>query len=731
MPTQHVTYCRICEASCGLVATVDEGRLLQLRPDDDHPLSRGFACPKGIAMTDVQNDPERVLHPLRRTPSGGFEEVSWNDALDDIGKRLRDAIAEYGGDGIGWYFGNPAAFSYSHVLWVQGIAQAIGMRHVYSAGSQDVNNRFVASHLLYGRPTVVPVPDLDRTDFLLVVGANPVVSHGSLISAPRMRDQMRAVTQRGGRVVVVDPRQSETARMFEHVAVRPDSDAWLLLSLLHVIFEQGLDDGRAISRQSRGVSMLRCVATSYAPESTESVTGVDAATVRALARDLATAPSAAIYGRTGSCLGRRGTLVSYLLDGLALVTGNLDREGGLVFGDAILPVEEVGHRLGILSYGKRRSRVGNFPDVLGTFPASLMAKEMTTPGKGRLRTLFVSAGNPVLSVPNGAELAAALPGLDLFVSLDLYVNETNKHADYVLPTTTWLEREDVPVAFLPYFTQPFAQYAAPVVGPYGEARPEWRIIEDVAQRAGASTFAPTRLLSPWLVPDAVGRLAGRALADVRRRLPVSLTPQLVLDAGLRAGSRGRLSLARLRRHPHGLVLAEAHRTGRLSSVVRHGGRHSRKVRLDAPEIAEELAALETVVEDPSYPLRLIGLRELRSHNSWMHNAPTLMRGKRSHGMRIHPKDAAEAGLEDGALCLLRSRHGEIEVPAVVTEEVSQGTVAVPHGWGHDGGWSRANRAGGANVNELASSDPDDLERLAGMAFLNGIPVRAEPALSPA
>ncbi|QIK66293.1 molybdopterin-dependent oxidoreductase [Nocardioides sp. HDW12B] len=731
MPTEKVTYCRICEASCGLVATVDDGRLLTLRPDDDHPLSRGFACPKGIAMTDVQNDPDRVLHPLRRTADGTFEQVSWEDALDDIGRRLGEAIDAHGGEGIGWYFGNPTAFSYSHILWVQGLAQAIGMRHVYSAGSQDVNNRFVASHLLYGRPTTVPIPDLDRTDFLLVIGANPVVSHGSLISAPRMREQMKAITGRGGRVVVVDPRRSETARLFEHVAVRPDADAWLLLSLLHVIFEQGLEDARAISRQSRGIGLLRCAATSYAPESTETITGVEAATVRAFARDLATADSAAVYGRTGSCLGRHGTLVAFLIDALALVTGNLDREGGLVFGDPVLPVEEIGHRLGITTYDKRRSRIGDLPDVLGTFPAALMAEEITTPGTGQLRTLFVSAGNPVLSVPNGRALVEALPGLDLFVSLDLYVNETNKHADYVLPTTTWLEREDVPVAFLPFFTQPFAQWTDPVLEAYGEARPEWQIIEDLAHRAGVSVFAPTRLLSPWLVPDVVGRTAGRALAGVRRRLPVQLTPELLVDLGLRAGSKGRLSLGKLKRHPHGLLLAETHRTGRLRRVVHHGGRHPHKVRLDAPEISRELAALTAPADDPAYPLRLIGLRELRSHNSWMHNAPTLMKGKRSHGMRIHPKDAADFGIEDGQPCVVTSPHGEIEVPATVTEDVSVGTVAVPHGWGHAGGWTRANAAGGANVNALASTDPADLERLAGMAFLNGIPVRVGPAPDPA
>ncbi len=426
-----------------------------------------------------------------------------------------------------------------------------------------------------------------------------------------------------------------------------------------------------------------------------------------------------MYGRTGSCLGRHGTLVAFLIDALALVTGNLDRAGGSVFGDPVLPIEELGRRAGIVSYARRRSRVGGFPDVLSTFPASLMAKEMTTPGAGQLKALFVSAGNPVLSVPNGRELAEALPELDLHVSLDLYVNETNKHADYVLPTTTWLEREDAPVAFLPFFTKPFAQYAEPVVPAYGEARPEWQIIEDIAQRIGVSTFTPTRLLSLGPVPDGIGRVAGRVVSSVRCRLP-TLQPTTLLDAALRAGSGNRLSLARLREHPHGLLLADDLPTGRLRRVVRRRGR---RVRLDPPEILAEISAMPTSAPDDDFPLRLIGLRELRSHNSWMHNAPTLMKGQRAHGMRIHPKDAAGVGIEDGELCVLASRHGEIDVSAMVTDEVTEGTVAVPHGWGHDGGWRRANAAGGANVNQLASTDPADLERLAGMAVLNGIPVR--------
>lgn len=409
---ERVTYCRICEPLCGLVATVEDGRLVRLRPDRDHPLSKGFACPKGIAMADVQNDPDRVLHPLRRVPSGDFEPVSWEEALHDIGVRLGRIREESGGHSIGWYMGNPGAFSYSHPLWVAGFLAALGSPHLYTAGSQDVNNRFAASALLYGSPFLVPIPDLARTDLLLIVGANPLVSHGSVMSAPRVKDQLHAITARGGRVVVVDPRASETARAFEHLSVEPDSDAWLLLSLLHVILEEGLENRDALARQARGLETLRELAADHSPEATAARTGVPAARARELARDLARAERAAIYGRTGSCLGRHGTLVAFLLDALAAVTGNLDREGGSMFGASPAPFEDLAERLGVGTYGKVRSRVGGFPDVLRNLPASVMAREITTPGKGRIRALFVSAGNPALSVPNGAELEAALEQLE-------------------------------------------------------------------------------------------------------------------------------------------------------------------------------------------------------------------------------------------------------------------------------------------------------------------------------
>jgi anaerobic selenocysteine-containing dehydrogenase len=709
---ERITYCRICEPLCGLVATVEDGELVQLRPDREHPLSRGFACPKGIAMTGVQNDPDRVIHPLKRKPDGTFERVSWTDALDDIGQRLRSVLDRGGGRAVGWYLGNPSAFSYSHPIWVKGFMDAIRSPNLYSAGSQDVNNRFVASQLLYGSPLIVPIPDLACTRFLLIVGANPLVSHGSVLTAPRIKDSLYEIVGRGGRVVVVDPRRSETARAFEHIAIRPDTDAWLLLSMLQVIFAEGLQDSRALQSQARDVERLERLVAAHTPESTEVRTGVAAETVRTMARDLARANGAAVYGRTGSCLGRHGTLVSFLLDALNVVTGNLDRAGGAIFGTGPIQIEDLLHRIGADSYGKFHSRIGSFPDVLGQLPATLMAKEITTPGEGQIRALFVSSGNPVLSVPNGAVLEAAMQELELMVSIDFYITDTSRHADYVLPATTFLEREDFPAAFLTFSAKPFVQWTEPVVAPRGEARQEWQIIESIARRIGVTpaSFWGQRLIG---------------------RLGVRVSPARIIDLGLRIGPRGDwfglrgggLSLATLRRRPRGIVLGEHHPVGVLRHKIYH---RDKRVHLFAPEIVAELASLqEQNGEDPQFPLRLIGLRELRSHNSWMHNVEKLMQGGREHAARIHPDDAARCGLEDGDRCRVVSAAGAIELPVRVTDEMSPGTIAVPHGWGHRGGWRRAVDSGGANVNLLASSAPEDLERLAGMALLNGIPVRLE------
>jgi formate dehydrogenase len=712
---EKVTFCRICEPLCGLVATVEDGRLTKLRPDPDHPLSRGYACPKGIAMTDVQNDPDRVLYPLKRTSGRGeFQRVSWSEAMRDIAARLRPILDRRGPGAVAWYMGNPGAFSYSHVLWVKGFLDGLGSPHYYTAGSQDVNNRFAASALLYGSPLVVPIPDISRTDFLFMVGANPLVSHGSVLSAPRVREQLLAITGRGGRVVVADPRRTETARQFEHLPVNPDSDAWLLLSMLHVIFEEGLADEAFLAEHTTGWATVRQQVAAYPPEQTESHTGVPAERLRELARDFATASSAAAYGRTGACLGRFGTLVAFLLDTLNAVTGNLDRPGGAVFGDPPIPLDEIGEKAGLDTYGKIHSRFGNIPDVLGNMPAALLPREITTPGERQIRALFVSAGNPVLSVPDGDALEEAFDELDLMVSLDFYVNETNSHADYVLPATTFLEREDVPVALMGFFSTPFAQVTEPVVEPAGEARQEWEVVEELSRAIG---------IAPYSLP------ALRHLA----RLGIRISPRRLVDLLLRTGRSGDLfglrrsglSLEKLARHPHGIVLADFVATGALERKVRH---KDGRVHLRDAAITSELERLDSVNgEQSEFPLKLIGMRELRSHNSWMHNAALLMRGGRSQALRINPDDAAAAGLTEDDVARVTSASGSLEVGVLITDEMTPGTIALPHGWGHRGGWRLANEAGGVNVNLLAPSDPESLEPLAGMAHLTGIPVRVERA----
>lgn len=724
MATQSkTTFCRICEAVCGMVATVEDGRLVALRPDREHPLSEGFACRKGIAFTEVVNDPDRVTVPLRRASGGGFEEVSWDEALTDIAERLSDIHQRHGAASIGWYAGNPGAFSYDHIPAVALFLTALGRRsHLYTASSQDSHPRLMASQLLYGYPMSVPFPDLSRTDLLVVMGANPVVSHGSLIAAPRMRERMHAIVKRGGRVVVIDPRKTETAAQFEWLGIRPDSDALLLLSLLQVMFDENLADHRAVRSRADGVEWLMRRSAPFTPEKTESETGIPADTVRALARDLVRTPRAALYGRLGTCSGRSGTLTTYLLDAVNLVAGNVDVPGGAVFGSLGIPGEQwVVKAFGALlrrGYRRNRTRIGGFGNVIRSEPATLMAREIQEPGDGQLRALFVSAGNPVLSVPNGPALSDAMKTLELSVALDFYVTETTSQCDYILPTTTMYEREDFPLLSQTFLIKPYRQATEAVIAPRGQSRTEWDIIDDLMGRMAGRT----RVFRVLAGLRSAAALAGRRF---------SLRP--VVDGIIRFGPggdlgglrRGGLTFDSLKtRHPHGKVLSDDLATGVLAKVVSYrGGR----IRLVHREIDAAITELDRRVSPAGFPLRLIGMRDSRSENSWMHNSPLLMRGERGPKALIHVDDAGRRGIADGDEIAVRSPFGKIALPATLTEDIVPGTVAIPHGWGHDGrgGWQLANRAGGVNVNELMSDDPQDVEPLSGMAWISGVPIEVE------
>lgn len=715
-----VTFCRICEPLCGMIATVEDGKLVALRPDKEHPLSAGFACQKGIAFTEVVNDPDRVTTPLRRTPDG-FEPVSWDEALGDIAGRLSAVLRDHGAGAVGWYMGNPGAFSYAHVLSIMAFIKGIGRgTHFYTASSQDTNSRLMASQLLYGTPTSVPIPDLTRTDLLVLMGANPVVSHGSFLTAPRIKDRMHDIVKRGGRVVVVDPRKTETAAQFEWCGIVPDTDALMLLSLLQVMFAEGLAHSGGIRLVVDDVDWLRAQVAPFTPEATAPQTGVDPDIVRGLARDLAATPRAAVYGRLGTCVGRYGTLTSYLIDVVNLVAGNLDKPGGSVISGLGMPAQRlVNIGMGALlrrTYRRRRSRIGGFRAIIGSEPAALMAKEMTTPGPRQIRAMFISAGNPVLSVPNGDELETALDGLDLSVALDFYLTETTSHCDYVLPVTTMYERDDFPLTFQPFQATPFRQATEAVVAPVGQARQEWEIVGDLIGRLAGESRVFGALTA-----------ASRAL----RKLGSPFTPRMFADGIIRVAAggdrfglrRGGLSFSRLSHdHAHGRVLSPNLRTGVLKEAISYlDGR----IHLQHDDIAAEIAALRTPEHAQDYPLRLIGMREPRSENSWMHNAPLLMRGDRGQHGLMNADDAAELEIGDGSEIQVSSAYGTITIPVTLTKDIMPGVIAVPHGWGHKGtgGWRVANKAGGTNVNLLTSSEPGDVESLSGMAWLTGVPVR--------
>jgi len=724
---EKITYCRICEVYCGMIATVEDGRVIRLRPDREHVVSRGYCCPKGIAFNEVTHDPDRILHPLKKTASG-WEEISWQQAITEIAGRLNRIRSERGTDSIALYTGNPSGYSYSHRIASSSWIQAIGSRNSYGAGSQDNLADFLASKLLYGACFRQPIPDVARTRYLLVVGTNPVVSQGTLVHMVDAKRALVAVRERGGKVVVIDPRRTETAQIAsEHHFIRPDSDVFLLLAMLGTIFDEGLEDGEFLARHVTGVDWFREQLRDFTPELAESQSGIPASVIRGLAREFATAEGACAYGRV--VCGSFGTLAAWSLELLNIVTGNLDSPGGSVFSEGLIDLAAITAMMGLDGYGKHRSRVRGLPGVLGELPSGVLVEEITTPGKGQIRALVVTAGNPVLSIPNGPALAAAMPQLECSVALDIYMSETAALCDYILPCTTALEREDFPVFHTNLMTEPYAQWTEPVIPPQGEARQEFEIFSLLGDTMGLP-FANSRVAS------AVRKLLKLAGSD--------FSPRWLIDLMIRSGrfgdwflpGRNGFTLAELARHPHGIRLGPL-RTGILREKLRTRGR---RIHLRNSDIEHELSRLaETLRATTSaaragdaFPFRLIGRRDARSNNSWLHNVPHLMRGERCHRLRIHPSDAARIGLAEGDRAVVRSTVTTLDVEVKLTDEVMPGVVSLPHGWGEGFATNRRIAAGDPGPNCNALIDQQRIEPLAGMSFLNGFPVaveRAHPAVT--
>jgi anaerobic selenocysteine-containing dehydrogenase len=729
--------CSLCEAHCGVAVEVAHGAVRTVRGDPEDALSRGYICPKAYGLKSLQEDPDRLRQPLVRT-GGGFREASWDEALDLVGARLRAIRDAHGADAVATYLGNPNAHDYAAALYGPVFLRALGTRWRFSASSVDQLPKMLSSCLLFGAPLAIPVPDVDHTDFLLVLGANPLASNGSLMTAPDLPGRLARLRARGGRLVVVDPRRTETAAVADdHLPVRPGADAHLLLALLHVLFaEERVRPGR-LADFTNGLETVAALARRFSPEAVAPATGIEPERIRGLARAFAGAERAACYGRIGTCTQPFGTLASWLVDVLNVVTGNLDRPGGVLFPrPAHAPAEDRPRRRGRVPWGRWHSHVRGLAEFAGELPVAALAEEIDSAGDARVRALVTVAGNPVLSTPNGARLAKAIEGLDFVVSVDLYCNETTRLADVILPTTTPLERSNYDMVFHAFSVRNHAKWSPAALPKPADARHGWEVLLEIAARVNGTTpEALDEILLANLLGSTVGR-PGTACADVpeavaRERLGPTLGPERLLDLLLRAGPHGDrfddaapgLSLAKLRAAEHGVDLGPL--APRLPALLATA---SGEVELAPEPLVADVERLERALAAPrDGGFVLIGRRHLRSNNSWMHNLPALAKGKERCTLLVHPADAQALGLAPGGRARVRSRVGAVEAPVETSDRMRRGVVSLPHGHGHDAAGARlgfAARRPGVNSNLL--SDETLLDPLSGNAVLNGIPVDITP-----
>jgi anaerobic selenocysteine-containing dehydrogenase len=736
--------CPLCEATCGLKIELDGERVTSIRGDEHDVFSHGFICPKGTALRELHEDPDRVRTPLIRE-HGELRPAGWDEAFALIESRLSPVLAQ-DRNAVALYLGNPNAHNLSSLLYGKVLAKALSSRNMFSASTVDQFPKQMASALMFGTGTTVPVPDVDRTDHLLILGANPLASNGSLMTAPDMRGRLKALRARGGKLVVIDPRRTRTAQAAdEHHFIRPGTDALLLFALAQVLFEEDLaQPGARLTGMCDGIDELRALAAPFTPEAVASACGIGAAEIRRMARDLAAAPTAAVYGRIGTCTQEFGTVASWLVDVLNVLTGNLDREGGSMF-----PLGAAGHSNAAgepgrgrgTSFGRFASRVRGLGEIFGELPVVCLAEEIETPGEGQVRALITMAGNPVLSTPNSERLDAALDSLEFMVSVDVYVNETTRHADVILPAPSPLRRSHYDVALYLFAVRNVANYSPPVLEPEPGLPDEWVTILRLAGVAfGMGPDADVDALDAGVARTLVERelrtptssVAGRDADELMGLLAPRVGPERLLDLMLRTGPygdgfgsrpEGGLTLGALEAAPHGIDLGALE--PRLPDALRTA---SGRIELAPAPLVADVQRLRAALQRPAAagPV-LVGRRHLRSNNSWMHNLPVLVKGPAQCTLHVHPDDAERYGLTDGEPARLSSRTGTVQAPVEVTDEVMPGVVSLPHGWGHAAADSRMGVAAehaGTNSNVLA--DELLIDAVSGNAVLNGIPVELAP-----
>lgn len=730
--------CPLCEATCGLTLTIEDGRVTGARGDREDVFSKGFICPKGASFAELDNDPDRLTGPLVRR-DGELTETSWEDAFATVADRLGAVVAEHGGPSVGVYLGNPNAHTVAGALYPPLIVRALGTRQVYSASTLDQMPKHVALGHMFGSPVAFTVPDLDRTDYLVIIGANPLVSNGSLATAADFGGKLRALRNRGGRLVVIDPARTRTAEMADrHLAPRPGTDAALLFAIVHTLFDEDLVALGALVDSVNGIDDVRALAADFAPEAVAAYCDVPAEDIRLLAREIAAAPSAAVYGRIGTSTVEFGTIGSWLVDVVNVLTGNLDRPGGAMFPlSPVAPAPRPPKAGRGFRTGRWHSRVSGHPEVLSEFPAAALAEEIETPGDGQLKALITIAGNPVLSAPDGDRLDRALDGLGFMLSIDPYLNETTRHADVILPPPPPSRSAHFDFALNNLAVRNNARYSPPAL-PLGDRPDECEILARITLVLygvgvdGDPALVDEQVIATTLAAqsgDPHSPVAGRPVEDLTAMLEDGPGYERRLDMMLRIGPYGDafgakpdgLTLARLKAAPHGIDLGPLQ--PRLAQVLRTP---TGRIELAPQALTADVPRLRAALRERADGYLLVGRRHLRSNNSWMHNLPALNGGSNRCTLRIHPDDADELGLTD--IAVIKGPGGELLAPIELEPGMRRGVVSLPHGWGHDRGGTGqkvASNRPGVNVNQL--NDGNRLDPLSGTAVLNGIPVDIAPA----
>lgn len=705
--TTHYRACHLCEAICGLVIETQEDTIVSIKGDKNDPLSRGHICPKAVALKDLHEDPDRLRQPLQRTTdekgNSSWQEVDWELALDTVAQKLVDVHQQYGVHAIGIYLGNPTVHNYGMMTHQGNLFRHLRTNNRFSATSVDQLPHHLASLWLFGHKNLFPIPDIDRSDYFLMLGANPLASNGSIWTVPDIRKRVKALKARGGKLVVIDPRRTETANLAsEHHFITPSTDVLFLLALVQTLFAENLDNTAHLKDFVSGLEEVRAAVSEFTPEYAAVHTGIDAATTRRIARDLASAEAGICYGRMGVSTQTYGALNQWLIQIINIVTGNLDAPGGSLF---TLPAVDSIATSNPGGFGRHRSRVRGLPEFDRELPAATMAEEITTPGENQIRAMFTGAGNPVLSTPNGRALDEALQQLEFMVSLDPYLNETTRHADIILPPTSALEHDHYDIAFHANAMRNTARFNEAIFDKPEGSLHDWEIFSELGNR--------------------VARLLG---LDEQP----STEPAAIIDFGLQMGpyaDQG-MSLEKLKANPSGIDFGplKPQLPQRLQTKDKVINCNTPEPLADLARVRAEFSATNGAENSDNQPLRMIGRRHVRSNNSWMHNFHRLMKGKARCTLLVHPQDLAARNLTDGDSIAITSRVGSLDVIAEASEDIMPGVVSLPHGFGHNRDGIKmgiANKHAGVSCNDI--TDELELDTLSGNAAVNGIAVTISAA----